>query len=394
LNAHEIQSENSNLLSTNKQDIEPDKFQQDQQQSVSHFSSENESSNLVKEVQKDAKQKAPTLTMEQFILQAYARKGQRIAKLTSKQEKALSASHKLEQESLVKLMSEASQDRLLQVPRQLLLIARDVDSHPYVKKTLMEFVHTVMIQHPIFAMQLAQDTLTVDRLMPPLYSLYKSISSYQPSFKINSEQLEGADLLKLRTNALNLMTVWLFNVRRVRLEDLMTVLLQCIWKPAAEKLDTESSQIKALTEVEEPEAIGWVAERYLKNVVDAQNAEQRSHREAVDLRADVMLLRENLDIEVTKSGYLQQQLDSLQKTKDEAVEALKQTNQVTRIHLSHDIELMRGRLIENLQKNIELLQTGLSAINRDTPLIEVMKERVEIVIDNLQSELKNLDKKA
>ena len=74
LNAHEIQSENSNLLSTNKQDIEPDKFQQDQQQSVSQFSSENESSNLVKEVQKDAKQKTPTVTMEQFILQAYARK--------------------------------------------------------------------------------------------------------------------------------------------------------------------------------------------------------------------------------------------------------------------------------------------------------------------------------
>jgi len=392
--AHEIHLENSNLASTNKQDIYTNKFQEEQLESMSELNLENKLPPQVQEVQKEAKQKTPPLTMEQFISQAYARKGQRIGRLTANQEKALSASHKLDQDSLVKLMNEANQDRLLQVPRQLLLVARNIESYPIVKKILMEFVHGVMIQHPIFSKQLAQDTLIVERILPPLYSLYQSINSYQPTFKINSEQLEGADLQKLRINALNLMTVWLFNVRRVRLEDLMTVLLQCIWKPAAEKLDTESSQIKALTEVEEPEAIGWVAERYLKNVVDAQNAEQRSHREAVDLRADVMLLRENLDIEVTKSGYLQQQLDSLQKTKDEAVEALKQTNQVTRIHLSHDIELMRGRLIENLQKSIELLQTGLSAINRDTPLIEVMKERVEIVIDNLQSELKNLDKKA
>jgi hypothetical protein len=242
-------------------------------------------------------------------------------------------------------------------------------------------------------MQLAQDTLTVDRLMPPLYSLYKSISSYQPSFKINSEQLEGADLQKLRANALNLMTVWLFNVRRVSLEDLMTVLLQCVWKPAAEKLDTESSQIKALTEVEEPEALGWVAARYLKNVVDAQSAEQRSHREAVDLRSEVMLLRDSLNQEISKSNNLQQQLDSLQQAKDEAVQGLQQTNQVTRMHLSHDIEIMRGRLIENLQLSIERLQTGLSAINRELPRIEVMRERVEIVIEDLQSELKALDRK-
>jgi hypothetical protein len=391
--SHEINSENSNLTSTNEQDIEQDKFQQDQPLSVIEVTAENKSSPLDEEVGKETKQKTPTLTMEQFILQAYARKGQRIGRLTAKQEKALSASHKLEQQSLVRLINEASQDRLLQVPRQLLLIARDVDSHPYVKKTLMEFVHTVMIQHPIFAIQIAQDALNVERLMPQLYSLYKSISTYQPSFKISSDQIEGSDLQKLRANALNLMTVWLFNVRRVSLEDLMTVLLQCIWKPAADKLNTESSQIKALTEVEEPEALGWIAQRYLKIVVDAQSAEQRSHKEAVDLRSEVMLLRDNLNQEITKSNNLQQQLDSLQQAKDKAVEGLQQTNQVTRMHLSHDIEIMRGRLIENLQLSIERLETGLSAINRELPLIEVIRERVEIVIENLQSELKELDKK-
>jgi hypothetical protein len=250
-----------------------------------------------------------------------------------------------------------------------------------------------MIQHPIFSTQLAQEALSEGAILPSLFNLYQSINSYRPSLKVKTEEAEGADLQKLRINALNLMTLWLFHARHVRIEELMTVLLQSLWKPAAEKLNTEGLQIKALTEIDEPEAIGCVASRYLKSVVDAQSAEQRSHREAVDLRTEVIGLRENLNLEASKSVQLQQQLDALQLANDETVGKLKQTNQVTRMHLSHDIEVMRGRLIESLQISIERLETGLSAINRELPRIEVMRERAEIVIDNLKSQLKELDRK-
>jgi len=345
------------------------------------------------DISNENKQKLPSLTMEQFISQAYSRKGQRVGRLTTKQEKSLSANHKLDQDALARLISEASQDRLLQVPRQLLLAAQAIESHPTPKKVLMQFVHVVMIQHPIFSTQLAQEALSEGAILPSLYNLYQSINSYRPSLKVKTEEAEGADLQKLRINALNLMTLWLFHARHVRIEELMTLLLQSLWKPAAEKLNTEGLQIKALTEIDEPEAIGCVASRYLKSVVDAQSAEQRSHREAVDLRTEVIGLRENLNLEASKSVQLQQQLDALQLANDEAVGKLKQTNQVTRMHLSHDIEVMRGRLIESLQISIERLETGLSAINRELPRIEVMRERAEIVIDNLKSQLKELDRK-
>ena len=186
------------------------------------------------------------------------------------------------------------------------------------------------------------------------------------------------------------MTVWLFYERNIRIDELVAVLLQVIWKPAAEKLETESQVIRAITELDELEAIGWVAERYLKNVVDAQDAADSAHREAVNFRSEANSLRESLSLEIARSINLQQQLDILRSETAAAVGALEQTNQVDRIHLSHDIEVMRGRLISSLQVSIEQLETGLSALNREVPRIQVMTQRAEIVIKSLRSELKEL----
>jgi hypothetical protein len=340
----------------------------------------------------EGKRKTPPLTMVDFISQAYARKGQRVG-LTSKQEKSLSANHKLDQEALIRLLDLAKQDRLLQVPRQLLLTSRNIQSHPLPRKVLVDFVQAVIKQHPICNLELVLVALEDDKQMPSLYSLYQSIKSYSPLYRITDEHLENSDLEKLKINTLNLMTVWLFHVRNVRIDEIVAVLLQIIWKPAAEKLETESQLIRALTELEELEAIGWVAERYQKNVVEAQDAEQRAHNEAVNFRTEAASLRESLNIEIARSTYFEEQLSELQRTMDKTVSELQETIRVTRVHLSHDIEIIRGRLIESLQMNIERLQTGLSAINQEVPLIQVMTQRAEIVIDDLQSELKKLERK-
>jgi hypothetical protein len=332
------------------------------------------------------------LTMVDFISQAYARKGKRVG-LTSKQEKSLSTHHKLDSEALILLLDLAKQDQLLQVPRQLFLAARAIQSHPFPRKVLVDFVHAVMKQHPISKLELVRFVLEDDKQLPSLFSLYQSIKSFSPPFKVTDEHLDQSELDKLRINALNLMTVWLFHVRNVRIDDLVAVLLTTIWKPAAEKLETESQLIRALTELDELEALGWVAERYQKSVIEAQDGQQRAHNEAVNFRAEAASLRESLDIEIARSTHIEEQLIELQRTMDETVKELQETIRVTRVHLAHDIEIMRGRLIESLQVNIERLQTGLSAINQEVPLIQVMTQRAEIVIDDLQSELKNLERK-
>ena len=335
------------------------------------------------------KRKTPPLTMEVFIFQAYSRKGQRVG-LKPNQEKSLSANHKLDQDAFGRLLDLAKQDRLLQVPRQLLLTARKIQSYPLPKKVLIEFVHAVLKQHPIFKGELLRIVLEEDKQIPSLFSLYQSIKSFSPPFKIQDEHLEQEELEKLRINTLNLMTVWLFYERNVRIDELVAVLLQVIWKPAAANLENDSQLIRALTELDELEAIGWVAERYLKNVVEAQDGEQRAHNEAVNYRSEANSLRLSLDQEVEKSRNLQEQLDALMLAKDAAVGELEKKNQITRIHLSNDIDVMRGRLVESLQLSIQQLETGLSALNREVPRIQVMTERAEIVIDNLRSKLKEL----
>ena len=336
------------------------------------------------------KRKTPPLTMEDFISQAYSRKGQRVG-LKPNQEKSLSANHKLDQGAFGRLLDLAKQDRLLQVPRQLLLTARKIQSYPLPKKVLIEFVHAVLKQHPIFKGELLRIVLEEDKQIPSLFSLYQSIKSFSPPFKIQDEHLEQEELEKLRINTLNLMTVWLFYERNVRIDELVAVLLQVIWKPAAANLENDSQLIRALTELDELEAIGWVAERYLKNVVEAQDGEQRAHNEAVNYRSEANSLRLSLEQEVEKSKDLKEQLDALKQTSEETVGALQRTNQETKTHLSYDIEVMRGRLIENLRISIDRLQTGLTALNRENPRIEVMTERAELVIESLQSELKELD---
>lgn len=345
-----------------------------------------------KDVKNEKKGKALTLTMEEFIYQAYKRKGQRVG-LNSKQEKSLSANHKLDQDAFARLLELGRQDKLLQVPRQLLLVARNIQSHPFPKKILAEFVKAVMKQHPIFSNDLGKSALEENAALPSLYTLYQSIQSYRPSFKFTDEHIEGEDLGKLKNNALNLMTIWLFHVRNVRMDELVSTLFQIVWKPAAAKLETESQQIRALTELEEPDAIGWVADRYLKNTMEAQSAAERAHNEAVNFRAEANTLRESLQLERERSTSLEEQLRALKLLTEKTVGALEETNQVTRIHLSHDIELMRGRLIESLKRSITQLESGLSALNREFPLIQVMTERAEIVVQSLQSELKELEGK-
>jgi hypothetical protein len=147
------------------------------------------------------KRKTPPLTMEDFIFQAYSRKGQRVG-LKPNQEKSLSANHKLDQASLDRLLALAKQDRLLQVPRQLLLTARKIQSYPLPKKVLIEFLHAVLKQHPIFKGELLRTVLEDGKQLPSLYSLYQTIKSYSPPFRITNEHLEQEDLEKLRINTL------------------------------------------------------------------------------------------------------------------------------------------------------------------------------------------------
>jgi hypothetical protein len=336
------------------------------------------------------KRKPPPVTMEAFITQAFSRKGQRIG-MNPRLEKSLSTHHKLDDAAKLRLMGLADADKLLVTPRQLLLAALSIESHPVPKKVLVEFVQSVMLRYSVYASGACSQALDLASISAVnVYGVFQSILGFRPPHKAGDEAPDASEVEQLRLNAVKLMTVWLFHAKNVRIEDLFGALLQTVWKPAANELDSDVQRIRALTELSEPAAMGWVAERYLRVAADAQDSEERIRNEAVALRAELNGVRSELAVTTALATALQAELDQVRQASADTVNALERSNQQTRTHLSYDIELMRGRLIESLSQNVERLQTGLAAISRDAPLIDVMVERAELVIESLRAELEEL----
>lgn len=339
---------------------------------------------------KPSKGRPPPVTMEAYIAQAYARKGQRVS-MNAKLEKSLSTHHKLDEGATQRLMTLVQQDKQLLVPRQILLAAISIESHPLPKRVLVEFVQDAMLRHPIFGSDVCRQALDTAVAVPSVYSLLKSILGYAPLVRAGDEGPSASELDVLRQNALKLMLVWLFHSKGVRLEELSAALLQIVWKPAASELESDLQRLRVLTEISEPAAMGWVAEQYLKTATDAQDSEERIQREAVALRSDLTSARCELAVTTAIADGLRQELEKIKQDAAQAVTALEEDNQQTRTHLSHDIEVMRGRVVDGLRLNIERLETGLAALNRDVPRVAVMVERAEMVIESLKLELQELE---
>lgn len=74
----------------------------------------------------------------------------------------------------------------------------------------------------------------------------------------------------------------------------------------------------------------------------------------------------------------------------QALSELKAQREADRMHLQHDIEQLRGRLVRRLDDSVEMLEVGLKALQNKTPRTEVMLERAEHVVEALRAELGNL----
>lgn len=57
---------------------------------------------------------------------------------------------------------------------------------------------------------------------------------------------------------------------------------------------------------------------------------------------------------------------------------------------AHAEDQLLGRLVRRLNEATELLEVSLSALHNKTPRTEVAVERIEVVLDTLRAEIKNL----
>ncbi len=336
-----------------------------------------------------SKPKVSIETLEQFIAHAFVQKGRRI-RLDSKTERLIARSPRLADATMNALFALSDLDTRLAVPRQLLLVSREVGGFPALREALKSFVAEVMLRHPIFA---DADLRAVVRNLPAASGAelaLKRVANYMPPSTEGNEALKPAELQELRRNAWQLLVTWLATSRGLNLEALANLLFQAVWSPAARELDDDNARLRALTEIEHSAGVGVACEKFRQNVIDAGFACDQAQRESAGLREVETELRLQLQQVETERNALTNELQELKVNSTSELADARKQHEVERTHLRHDQEQLRGRLIRRLGDSIEMLEVGLTALRNKTPRTEVMVERAEHVIDALRAEDANL----
>ena len=327
--------------------------------------------------------------MEQFIAHVYARKGQRVA-LKLKVERAIAEHRRLDEAATARLMILVEADVLLAVPRQLLLASREVEGFPAVRGALTSFVMNVMLRHPAFAGSGPQAVVRNLPEAPSIAAAMAAVAGYEPAKVEGKDALKPTELQTLRRNAVHLLATWLACQRGMTLEELTSLLLQVLWVPVARELADDNARLRALTEVDEPAAVGLVGQRLGQQASEARAGQERAERDAQALRLQVSNLDEQLRQAHAALESRAAELEALRATTTEQLTELHRQHEAELMHLRHALEQLRGRLVRRLDDSVEMLEVGLKALSNKTPRTEVMLERAEHVVDALRSESSNL----
>lgn len=328
-------------------------------------------------------------TLEQFIRYAYGRKGHRVS-LKPKVEKAIAQNPRLDDGALSRLLALAVGDSLLAVPRQLLLVSRDIEGYPALRAALGNFVSTVMQRHPAFAAPGLQGALlNLPEALSATDALAK-LASFTPLDEGGKEPLKAADLQALQSNAANLFATWLASHRGMNTDELAALLFKVVWAPAARELVDDNTRLRALTEIEQPAGVGLACQRFRQQAIESQSAQDQAQREANELRERLANTDAQRLLAEEQRDALAQELSALRESTAAEMAELKRQHDVVCTHLRHDQEQLRGRLVRRLEDGVEMLEVGLSALRNKTPRVEVMMERAEHVVDALRAEMNNL----
>lgn len=340
---------------------------------------------------KPAKPKLEIETFEQFIEYAYRRRGQPV-KLESKVQKVIAKQTSLDETAMGRLLVLANADALLVVPRQILLASKEVSGFPPLRGALIDLVAEVMLRHQVFA---SNDVKAAVRNLPgaptPAEAL-ATVARYTPQEVDGTEPLKPTELKELRRNAIHLLATWFALHRSVSLEDLTNLIFHALWEPAARELANDSERLRALTDAEHAAGMGVAAQGYRQRVAEARNEREQALRETVALRQQVTGLIAQRDAVQVQLDERTAELQTLRASSAHELAALHETHNAGRMQQGHEYESLRGRLVKRLEESIEMLDTGLSALRRETqtPRVSVMVQRAEVVLDALRSELNNL----
>lgn len=341
-------------------------------------------------VKKSKKSLRPEIqSLAQYIEFAYSRKGQRIS-LPSKLEKAICNDYVIEPEMREKLLKLADDDILLAVPRQLLLISRNIVGYPRVRSELKSFIEQVLKNHFIFLQNdLAATLNNLPDSLSPQEALNKVGKANLPKLNGPNGQnhFKSTDQDVLRSNAAYCLAIWFVESRGYPIEQIIQMLYTALWKPNTAESANDTLKLRAITEIQDLDGVGLACSIFKKETdkqAAAAAAALRSQEALSEkiriLESDINRIQQEQQQSTAKIGELEKQLVSE-----------REAHAHTRVHLGDDKEQLRSRLLRRLKTEANLLQEGLHALRRDPPKIHVMDDHAERALDGLYKEIRELE---
>jgi hypothetical protein len=329
-------------------------------------------------------------TLEHFIIHAYGLKGRRVT-LKKKVEQRIAANLTLSEDALLRLSQLTLADKLFAVPRQLLLVCRDIHGNPGLRNALHAFVRDVMLRHSLFkAPALDAAVRNLPEAPAPADAVALALVDAAPSQVSEEPALKPAEQITLRTNAAYCLVVWLAEVKELSLEKVIEVVNASLWAPSAGRIGQESAKLRALTEIEQVEGIGLACEYFRHRASDNKVLAERATHEAAALRERIAQLERELGTVAGDLVGTQKELKQVRIDSEATLIATTTAAEIETAHLRDDMEQLRSRILRRLVADVDQLEVGLSALRGTEPRIHVIQDRVERVLDTLRAEINKL----
>jgi len=335
---------------------------------------------------KASKKPKPVIqSLFEFIQNAYNSKGSRLS-FNSKIERNIAKHCRLTEIEEKELLALASKDTLLKISPQLLIITRNVIAYPLLRAGLNKFILNALAMNQIFKQQDILDSL---HNLPNSISFDNTVSrilTYTP----NGEPTKTLEVRKLRLNAAHSFALYSYNSNNYTLPTFISMLSSAIWEPMSQKLETDTERLRALTDTDKVEGLGFASHQFRK-----QAREQIAIAEKKGRELEAMSFQKT-EIEGQLEGVKRElkntliELESLREISEKQKLDLDISHEISLTHLRSDLEKLRSRFVRRLEADLGELETGLSALQSQTPRILVMIQRAESIIDSQRRELDKL----
>jgi hypothetical protein len=336
-------------------------------------------------------QKVEIRNLAEYIDYAYSRKGQRL-KLTPSWVKSISKHARLDDASFAELLKKSSEDRLLAVPRQLLLTVHGTEGASQVKLEVRRFVSEIFKRHPIYRHNNLVDVLSnLDDSHRPDEAI-KMLAKIDPEViktLTGMEKAKPKEVEVFRQNAVYCLTIWIWESRSLPIAKVVRLLLNNYWSVLTPSKSDNIGKLRAITDLKEPESLG-VACTVFKAEADEQVlvASKLRHR---NTEHESTIVNLNQKISALENEVVQRDLTINQL--NEVIEIEKSAHANSRVHLGDDREHLRSGVVRRLKSEASLLKDGLQALRKDPPKVRVMDDHAERVLEGLLDEIKHLEAK-